>query len=64
MALIGAGAMITMGSISAHYSDVIMSAKASQITGVSIVYSTVNSDGDQRKNQSSAALAFVGGIHR
>ena len=46
-----------------HYSDVIMSVMASQITGVSIVYSTVVSDADQRKHQSSASLAFVRGIH-
>ena len=43
-----------------HYSDVIMSAMASQITGVSIICSTVGTDGDQRNNQSSASLAFVG----
>ena len=47
-----------------HYWDVIMSAMASQITSVSIVCSTVCSDGDQRKHQSSASLAFVRGIHR
>ena len=47
-----------------HYSDVIMSAIASQITGVSIVYSNVCSDVDQRKHQSSASLAFVRRIHR
>ena len=41
-----------------------MGAKASQITGVSTVYSTVCSDADQRKHQSSALLAFVKGIHR
>ena len=41
-----------------------MSAMASQITGVSIVYSTVCSDTDQRKHQSSALLAFVRGSHR
>ena len=46
-----------------HNSDV-MSAMASQITGVSIVYSTVCSDADQRKHQISASLAFVRGIHR
>ena len=32
-----------------HYSDVILSAMASQITGVSIVYSTVCSGPDQKK---------------
>ena len=37
---------------------------ASQITSLTIVYSTVYSDADQRKHQSSAALAFVWGIHR
>ena len=47
-----------------HYSDVIMSAIASQITGVAVVYSTVCSDTDQGKHQSSASLAFVRGIHR
>ena len=41
-----------------------MSAMASQITGVSIVYSTVCSGADQRKHQSSASLAFVEGIPR
>ena len=37
---------------------------ASQITSLAIVYSTVYSDADQRKHQSSASLAFVRGIHR
>ena len=41
-----------------HYSDVLMSAMASQITSVSIVYSTVCSGADQRKHQSSASVAF------
>ena len=36
----------------------------SQITGVSIVYSTVCSGADQRKHQSFASLAFVRGLHR
>ena len=36
----------------------------SQITSLTIVYSTVNSDADERKHQSSASLAFVRGIHR
>ena len=47
-----------------HYNDVIMSAMASQITSVSIVCSTVCSGADQRKQQSSASLAFVRGIYR
>ena len=47
-----------------HYNEVIMGAIASQITNLAIVYSTVYSDADQRKHQSSASLAFVRGIHR
>ena len=47
-----------------HYGDVIMSTMASQITSVSIIYSTVCSGPDQRKHQSSASLALVRGIHR
>ena len=51
-------------NIHPHYSDVIMNAMASQITGVSIVYSTVCLGADQRKYQSSASLGFVWGIHQ
>ena len=47
-----------------HYHDVIMTTTASQITSLTVVYSTVYSDADQRKHQSSASLAFVWGIHR
>ena len=47
-----------------HYNDVIMTTMASQITSLTVVYSTVYSDADQRKHQSSASLAFVWGIHR
>ena len=47
-----------------HYNDVIMAAIASQITSLTIAYSTVYSDVDERKHQSSASLAFVWGIHR
>ena len=47
-----------------YYSDVIMGAIASQITSLMIVYSTVYSDEDQRKHQSSTSLAFVRGIHQ
>ena len=36
---------------------------ASQIISLTIVYSIVYSDADQRKHQSSASLAFVRGIH-
>ena len=41
-----------------------MGAMASQITSLTIVYSTVYSGADQRKHQSSVSLAFVRGIHR
>ena len=47
-----------------HYDDLIMGAMGSQITGLTIVYSTVYSGADQRKHQCSASLAFVRGIHR
>ena len=56
--------MKTLQSSQGHYSDVIMSAIASQITSVSIVYSTVCSGADQIKHRSSASLAFVRGSHR
>ena len=41
-----------------------MGAIATEITSLTIIYSTVYSDADQRKHQSSASLAFVQGIHR
>ena len=41
-----------------------MGAMVSQITSLTIVYSTSYSGPDQRKHQSSASLAFVRGIHR
>ena len=41
-----------------------MSATASQITGVSIVHSTISSGADQRKHQRSAPLVFLMGIDR
>ena len=47
-----------------HYNDGIMNAMASQITSLTIVYSSVYSGADPRKHQSSASLAFVRGIHR
>ena len=47
-----------------HYNDVIMGTIASQITSLTIVFSTFYSDADQRKHQSSVSLAFVRGIHR
>ena len=57
-------AMSSRGKLQYHYDDVIMGAIASLITSFTIVYSTVYSDPDQRKHQSSASLAFVWGIHR
>ena len=50
--------------LASHYNDVIMTTIASQITSLAVVYSTVYSDADQRKHQSSTSLAFVWGIHR
>ena len=41
-----------------------MSTMVSQITSLTIVYSIVYSDADQRKHENSASLAFVRGIHR
>ena len=46
-----------------QFNDVIMSAMASQITSLTIVYSKVYSGADQRKLQNSASLAFVRGIY-
>ena len=51
-------------SLALHYNDALMGAIESQITSLAIVYSTVYSDADQGKHQSSASLAFVRGIHR
>ena len=45
-----------------HYNDVIIGAMASQIFSLTIVYSIVYSGAE--KNQSSASLTFVRGIHR
>ena len=47
-----------------HYNDIIMSAMESQITSLTIVYSTVYSGADRRKHRSYEPLAFVWGIHR
>ena len=55
---------IPMAQVTIHYCDVIICRIASQITSLTIVYSTIYSDADQRKHQSSASLAFVWGIHR
>ena len=51
-------------TLPAHFSDVITSVLAYQITGVSIVCSTVCWGAYQRKYQSSPSLAFVRGIDR
>ena len=39
-----------------HYGDGVMDTVASQITSLTIIYSTVYSGADQRKHQSSASL--------
>ena len=56
----------TTGSLKilSHYTDVTMSAMASQITRVSIVCPIIYSGTGQRNHQSSASLPFVRGIHR
>ena len=41
-----------------------MGAIASQITSLTIVYSTVYSDADKKNPSKPASLAFVRGIHR
>ena len=46
------------------YNDVIRGAIASQITRLTIVYSTVYLGADQTKHRSSASLAFEREIHR
>ena len=51
------------GHNNSHYSDIIMSSMAFQITGVSIVCSTVYWGADQRKYPSSESLAFETGNH-
>ena len=55
---------LTLFMPKSHHNDVIMSVMASQITSLTIVYSGIFSGSDQRKQQSSASLAFVRGIHR
>ena len=51
-------------AVTSRLGDVTMSPMASQITSLTIVYSTVCSGADQRKHKSSASLAFVRGILR
>ena len=55
---------IVPGKYDMHYNEVIMSVMVSQITSLTIVYSSVYSGTNERKHQSSASLAFVRGIHR
>ena len=55
-------APLTTTGTARHYNDVIMGAMVSQLTSRTFVYSAVYSGADQRKHQSSAALAFVRGI--
>ena len=54
--------LATLFRLRCHY--VTLSAMASQITSLTIVYLSVYSGAGQRKHQSSASLAFVRGIHR
>ena len=49
--------------ITSHYNDIIMGTVLSQISSLTIVYSTFDSDPDERKHQSSTSLTFVLGIH-
>ena len=41
-----------------------MGAMASQISSLTIVYSTIYLGADERKHQSSTSLAYMKGIHR
>ena len=47
-----------------HYSDISMSAMASQITSILVIYSTICSGAYQGKHQSSLSLGFVRKIHQ
>ena len=56
---------ITPHKVSAsHYNDVIMSALASQITSLTIVYSIIYSSRRSKKTSKPASLAFMRGIYR
>ena len=61
--LMGVSGLLPSRMLYFHYNDVIIGAVASQITSITIVYSTVDSDVDLRKHQSSASPACVRGIH-
>ena len=56
--------MFVVSHIINHYCDDMMGNVASQITSLTIVYTTVYSDADQSKHQSSETVAFVWGNHR
>ena len=51
-------------NVHTYYIDVIMSAFASKLTSLAIVYWTEYSGADQRKHQTSVSLAFLKWIHR
>ena len=53
--------VLKMKRVICHNRFIIMDAMASQITSVSIVYSTIYSGADKRKHQSSALLAICAG---
>ena len=53
-----------ISALTPHYSDVMTSALASQITASRFIYPIVCSGAYQRELQSSASLALVRGIHR
>ena len=55
---------VPSGVLPPHCNDVIMGSMASQLTNLTIVYSTIYLAADQSKHQSSVSLAFVRGIHR
>ena len=58
------GSMDSKDSKQYHYCDDIISPMASQITSLTVAYSTVCSCIHQRKHRSSESLAFVRGIYR
>ena len=57
------GSFFHSDNVRCHYKDVIMSTMASQITSLTLVYSSVYSVADQRKHQRSMLLASVREIH-
>ena len=54
---------LTFSGAPGTYGDVIKGTMASQITRLTIVYSTIYSGADYRKHQNSTSLAFVRGFH-